>query len=81
MMTNNKIELETKDHGAEIKITQQNNFLNSFTSGLAWGVGTVLGATVVAGLILFLLSKLNTIPFFGHYISEIINYVNSNLRR
>jgi hypothetical protein len=47
--------------------------LNNFLGGLAWGVGTVLGATVIVALIILLLSKLSVIPVVGNFFINILN--------
>jgi hypothetical protein len=47
--------------------------LNNFLGGLAWGVGTVLGATVIIALIILLLSKLSAIPVVGNFFISILN--------
>jgi hypothetical protein len=49
--------------------------LNNFLGGLAWGFGTVLGATVVVGLVVLLLSKLNGIPIIGDFFSSILQSI------
>lgn len=48
---------------------------NNFLGGLAWGFGTVLGATLVVALVLLLLSKLDTVPIIGDFISEILKQI------
>ncbi len=49
--------------------------LNNFLGGLAWGFGTVLGATIVVATVLFILSKLNTIPLIGDFVSRILEQI------
>jgi hypothetical protein len=49
--------------------------VNNFLGGLAWGFGTVLGATVVVALVLFILSKLDTIPLIGDFINNILEEI------
>lgn len=48
---------------------------NNFLGGLAWGFGTVLGATIVVALVLFILSKLDTVPIIGDFISRILEQI------
>ncbi len=52
--------------------------LNNFLGGLAWGLGTVLGATLVVGSLLWFFSKLDTAPLIGDYINNILNYIQSS---
>ena len=55
--------------------------LNNFLGGLAWGFGTVLGATLVVGLVIFILSKLNSIPVIGDFISDILQGIQQPVSR
>lgn len=55
--------------------------LNNFLGGLAWGFGTVLGATVVVALVLFMLSKLDTVPIIGDFINNILEEIQQGTGR
>lgn len=55
--------------------------LNNFIGGLAWGFGTVLGATVVVGLVVIILSKLNSIPFLGDFFSNILQDIQQPIMK
>ena len=48
---------------------------NNFLGGLAWGFGTVLGATIIVAIVLFIISKLNTIPLIGDFISRVLHEI------
>jgi hypothetical protein len=43
----------------------------SFIRGIATGFGTVLGATIVVALVVWILSVFSDIPFFGPLFEEI----------
>lgn len=47
--------------------------INNFLGGLAWGVGTVLGATIVISI---LFSLLRNVEFFIPGVSQFIDQVN-----
>jgi len=49
--------------------------LNNFLGGLAWGFGTVLGATLVVALVIFVLTKLNNVPVIGDFFSSILQTI------
>ncbi len=72
-----KIVAEGSEKGIEIKANLGKMIMNSFFSGLAWGLGTVIGATVIVALLVFIASKLNTAPIVGDYISEIIKQIQN----
>ena len=66
----------------EIKASIGKMVFANFLSGMAWGLGTVIGATFVLAFLLFILSQLDTAPLIGDYISDILNYVqNTSLKR
>ncbi len=66
----------------EIKASIGKMVFANFLSGMAWGLGTVIGATFVLAFLLFILSQLDTVPLIGDYISDILNYVqNTSIRR
>ena len=41
--------------------------------GILTGLGTVIGATVVASLVVFLLSRVELIPFIGSWLTQVID--------
>lgn len=50
---------------------------NSFLRGLAAGFGGVIGATIVVGLLLWLLSLLDTAPFVGPIFDNLQEAIES----
>ncbi|OGY22265.1 MAG: hypothetical protein A2126_03470 [Candidatus Woykebacteria bacterium GWB1_45_5] len=65
----------------KIHISTGKVVLNNFLGGLAWGFGTVLGATLVVGLVIFVLSKLNSIPIIGDFINDILQGIQQPITR
>lgn len=53
-------------------------FINNFLGGAAWGFGATVGASILLGLFGIILSKINLIPFFGQFVSQITNFVIAN---
>lgn len=51
--------------------------LANFLGGLAWGFGTVVGATLVVALLLGLLKILGFVPFLGDLVSQISSNIES----
>jgi hypothetical protein len=49
--------------------------ISNFLGGIAWGFGTVLGATVVVALLVFILSKLDAVPLLGDIVSNILENI------
>ena len=71
------VEVEVGKGYTKIHLSTGKMIVNNFLGGLAWGFGTVLGATIVAALVLFILSKLDTVPVIGDFISRILDQVNT----
>lgn len=53
----------------------------NFLVGIARGVGVGIGATVIAGLVLYILSKMVSLPIIGQLIAEIIKIVKVYLHQ
>ena len=49
----------------------------SFIKGVLGGLGGVIGATVVVGLLVWILSLFHSLPFIGHIVDAFRNAVNS----
>jgi len=45
---------------------------DNFLGGIAWGVGSVIGATIVIGIISFIFVKTQSVPIIGDFITSII---------
>lgn len=76
-MPEQMIKIVASDKVVEIKASIGKMMFSNFLSGIAWGFGTVVGATFVVTILIFLFSKLNTAPIIGSYISHIINSIPS----
>jgi len=66
------IEVGSHKGHAKIHISTGKMVVNNFLGGLAWGFGTVLGATLIVALVIFILSKLGTVPIIGDFVSDIL---------
>jgi hypothetical protein len=55
------------------KMKKRQVLINNFLGGLAWGVGTVLGATIVISI---LFSLLRNVEFFIPGVSQFIDQAN-----
>jgi len=66
--------IEDKGYSA-IHLSKRKIMVNNFLGGLAWGFGTVLGASILAALVILILSRLGTVPLIGHFIARILSEV------
>jgi hypothetical protein len=47
----------------------------NFISGVAGGLGTAFGATIIFALIVWLLSKMQPLPFLGEWVAKMLDYI------
>lgn len=69
------IEVSPDRGHTRIHISTWRMILNNFLGGLAWGFGTVLGATVVVGLVVLIISRLGGVPLIGSFFSDILRSI------
>lgn len=74
-MANDVIKIVAEGKSVELKVAVHKLIFNSLLSGIAWGFGSVIGATIVVGLLLLFLGFFDTAPIVGEYISKILNYI------
>ena len=55
--------------------TRAEIFFNNFLGGIAWGLGATLGLSIVLGIFVFILGKINFVPVVGNFASSVVNYV------
>ncbi len=64
----------------EINPSAKVKFLHGLMGGLGWGIGITIGTAVFIGLIGFLISKIDLVPVFGHFLSDVIKSAQGNLK-
>lgn len=52
--------------------------VNNFLGGLAWGLGSVIGATVIVAILIGLLRSVNFIPGLGNLTSQIMQNIDNS---
>jgi hypothetical protein len=50
-------------------------FMGNLIGGVAWGVGSVLGATIVVAIIISLLRTINFVPVIGSFVGGVLDQV------
>lgn len=63
---------EIKERFNQIYRPRREIFLNNFLGGVAWSLGTLVGAAIIVGIIGFFLSRVNLIPLIGSWLAQII---------
>lgn len=52
---------------------------HNFIGGIAWGVGSVIGATIVVSLIFYLIAQSTDIPIIGDIIQSFLDILSTIL--
>lgn len=60
-----------KHLSANMNMNKKNIIVSNFLGGLAWGLGTVIGATIVAAIVISILRFFNFIPGFDQIINQL----------
>lgn len=63
---------------ANMNLKKRQIILYNFLGGLAWGFGTVVGATVVVGIVVWILSTLGLFSYIGDFFEQ-LNTINQQL--
>ena len=61
------------------RLYKKQSFMRSFVNGVFMGLGSVVGATLVVAVIVYLLNQVNLIPVIGNWLSQIISEALTNL--
>lgn len=57
---------EIQDHQEAFgRVKKRNIILNNFLGGMAWGIGTIIGASVIVGAAGYILNKLGILSTFS----------------
>ncbi len=63
---------------AGARMRKRDIMVGNFLGGLAWGVGSVLGATIVVGLLIWAVRSINFVPLIGGFTSAVIQNIEQN---
>ena len=55
--------------------------LDNFLGGVAWGIGTVVGISLIALTVGLLISKIDLIPIIGDWLANVLRYTQASLNR
>ena len=70
--SNNKGVIEKKDSFVSVQLKSQKRiFIDNLLGGMAWGVGSVLGATIIVGVLGLIIIETKKIPLLGNIVTII----------
>lgn len=53
--------------------------LYNFLGGIAWGLGVLIGTSIIFALIAFFVTKIDFIPIIGQFLADVIKAAQNNL--
>ena len=56
--------------------TRKQIFTDNFIGGLSWGIGSILGATIIVGVFGILITRSRNIPLIGDVVQVVIDEIN-----
>lgn len=56
------------------------SYKNAFIKGMFQGFGGIIGATILVGLLIWLLSLFNEVPLIGDFVNQVENTVEQGQR-
>ncbi len=62
-------------------LSKRSMLVRSFLGGIAWGVGSVIGATFVVALLIAFLRSINWVPIVGDIAGKVSQSMNSYQQR
>lgn len=69
------------DDNLRIYKKKRHIMLDNFLGGIAWGLGTVVGISIIAVVAGFLISKIDLIPIIGDWLANVLHYTQASLNR
>jgi len=58
-------------------VSRKRLYIENFLRGIFFSVGSIIGATVVIALLVWLLSAFDTAPVIGHFLKTVQDAINS----
>lgn len=62
---------------ANYYLSKKQIILNNFIGGIAWAVGTVVGASIVVGTIIWILHSINWLPGVGPVVDQVTENIKN----
>lgn len=53
--------------------------INNFFGGIAWSLGVIIGTSVVFGILVYFVHKIDFVPIFGKFMANVIQSAQSNI--
>ncbi len=68
---------QIRDHlTANSYIKKKDIIIGNFLGGLAWALGSVIGATIVVAILFSMLKTINFIPIVGSFIGGVMDQID-----
>lgn len=61
-----------------IVLSKKRIMFNNFLGGISWAIGTFVGLLIVVLIVGSIFSRINLIPIFGNFLSQVVNEAVKN---
>ncbi|CAG1022150.1 hypothetical protein DOJK_01473 [Patescibacteria group bacterium] len=78
MQDSEKLEMANRSSHVHLKSRRRIVFDN-FLGGISWGVGSVIGASIVVGIIGIIVIRTSTIPLIGDLVRVVMNEIQTGV--
>ena len=62
----------------EVSPSAKKRFFVGLLGGIGWGLGVIIGSTILVAVIAFLVSKIDFVPILGKFLSDILQASQSS---
>jgi len=52
----------------------------NFIGGIAWGLGVLIGTTIIFAIVAYFASNIDFVPIFGKFMANVIESAQTNLQ-
>ncbi len=71
-------ELQTSErHKFATNKSRKQIFMDNFIGGLAWGVGSIIGATIIVGVLGLIITGTKEVPLLGDFVKIITQEIQN----
>lgn len=74
MQISEKLNNSNKSSHVHLK-SKKHIVIDNFLGGISWGVGSVIGATIIVGIVGILIVRTSTIPLIGDVVKVVISEI------
>jgi hypothetical protein len=73
--------IEQKDKYKEVEVKNRKSIIiDNFIGGISWGLGSVIGATIIVGILGLIIVNTKRVPIIGDAVKVIVDQVENGIK-